>query len=111
MPSAPRKTTQPSRRPATIPLLCGRPALLSNTPRARWRGCSSGCSLTPGTMSYVRHLACSACERAHDAQVLQTVCTTCGSPLVTRYDLARVAQSLTREGLRDRPATMWRYIE
>lgn len=34
-----------------------------------------------------------------------------GRPLLARYDLARVAQAVTRQQLRDRPMTMWRYRE
>jgi threonine synthase len=34
-----------------------------------------------------------------------------GAPLLARYDIARAGRTLTREALRDRPPTMWRYRE
>ena len=35
----------------------------------------------------------------------------CGAPLLARYDLAAAAGVRTRDSLRDRPQTMWRYRE
>ena len=60
---------------------------------------------------YLTHLACTACGLKHDAAVPQNVCTACGKPLYPHYDLAAAARTLTKQALRDRPATMWRYRE
>jgi threonine synthase len=60
---------------------------------------------------HLTHLACTACGLSHDASVPQNVCTACGKPLYPQYDLAAAARTLTKQALRDRPATMWRYRE
>jgi threonine synthase len=39
------------------------------------------------------------------------LCPECGKPLLARYDLAKAAQTLTKEALRQRPANLWRYAE
>lgn len=63
------------------------------------------------TKSYLTHLQCSYCGREEDAERLQTVCPACGKVLFARYDLAAVREALPREALRERDATMWRYLE
>ncbi len=60
--------------------------------------------------SALKHLECSRCAKAHSADQLQNLCE-CGGPLLARYDLAAAAKTLTREALRDRAPTMWRYRE
>ncbi len=60
---------------------------------------------------YVTHLECAACGLRHEARRLQNLCTECGKPLLVRYDLERAAQSLTKESLRERDASLWRYRE
>src|SRR5215210_304133 len=62
-------------------------------------------------MTSVTHLECSACNASYAAGELHNVCTLCGKPLLVRYDLARAARSLTRDGLKSRRADMWRYRE
>ena len=62
-------------------------------------------------MTNVTHLECSACNASYGAGELHNVCTICGKPLLVRYDLARAARSLTRDGLKSRRADMWRYRE
>src|SRR5438309_2211774 len=59
----------------------------------------------------VTHLECAACGLRHEAGRLHNLCTKCGKPLLVRYDLARAGKTMTREALRERPATMWRYRE
>jgi threonine synthase len=56
------------------------------------------------------HLECSKCRKAHSHEKLQNLCD-CGGPLLARYDLKKAARTLTREALRLRAATMWRYAE
>lgn len=57
------------------------------------------------------HLTCTNCGREHDATVPQNVCTSCGKPLFARYDLAAAARTLTKEALRTREKSLWRYRE
>lgn len=59
----------------------------------------------------VTHLECAACGLQHEARRLQNLCIECGKPLLVRYDLRRVAASLTKESLATRRADLWRYRE
>jgi len=61
--------------------------------------------------SALDELRCTRCDRAHDADRLQTLCE-CGGPLYARYDLRAVAPAWAEgEGLADRYAGMWRYAD
>jgi threonine synthase len=62
-------------------------------------------------MSYFSHLECSRpCGAGpFDARERHHLCA-CGAPLLARYDLAR-ARAWTRDSLRDRVPSMWRYRE
>ena len=59
----------------------------------------------------VTHLECAACGLKHEARRLLNLCTTCGKPLLVRYDLGQAARTLTKESLPDRRADLWRYRE
>lgn len=61
--------------------------------------------------SYLTHLECSACGARHDADVLQTVCTSCGKVLFARYDLPAIGAALTPRQFATRRWDMWRYSE
>ena len=63
-------------------------------------------------MSRLSHLECSAAcgSGPLDPEQVQHLCA-CGAPLLARYDLAAGAGRWTRDSLRDRPDTMWRYRE
>jgi len=61
--------------------------------------------------SALTHLECSNCGRQADADVLQTVCSSCGKVLFARYDLAKAAQTLTKAALAQRSGGMWRWQE
>lgn len=63
------------------------------------------------TVMNVTHLECSLCGLRHEAGVLQNLCITCGKPLLVRYDLEKAAETLTRESLPGREASLWRYRE
>ena len=54
-------------------------------------------------------LRCFACDTAHDADRLQTVCTACGLPL--RVDYALSPSTLPLSSLAGRAASLWRYRE
>lgn len=60
--------------------------------------------------SNLRELECSACGKKYDASTEQHLCT-CGKPLLARYDLKRAAATLNLETLKNRPRTLWRYVE
>jgi threonine synthase len=62
-------------------------------------------------MSFVSHVECTICGAPHDAKRLLTVCEKCGQMLAVRYDLARVASSVTKSALRQRAPGMYRFRE
>src|SRR5438309_11367552 len=59
----------------------------------------------------VTHLECALCGLRHEAGVLQNLCVECGKPLLVRYDLERAAQTLTKDSLKTRESSLWRYRE
>ena len=59
----------------------------------------------------VTHLECALCGLRHEANVLQNLCVTCGKPLLVRYDLDKAAKTLTKESLKTRESSLWRYRE
>jgi threonine synthase len=59
----------------------------------------------------VTHVECTVCGRRHEAGQLLTVCAGCGQMLAVRYDLPRVAASVTKDALRQRPPGMYRFRE
>ena len=61
--------------------------------------------------SFATHLECSRCQEDFPVDQIQQVCKSDGGPLLVRYDLRRVRDSLTKKTLRDRPETLWRYRE
>lgn len=61
--------------------------------------------------SFATHLECSRCQEDFPVDQIQQVCTSDGGPLLVRYDLRRVRDSVTKEALRDRPEMLWRYRE
>src|SRR5262249_45385966 len=61
-------------------------------------------------MSRVSHLECSRCAKQFEPGKVYNLCD-CGSPLLVRYDLARVAKKPPRPPAERVPATLWRYRE
>src|ERR1700737_755807 len=61
--------------------------------------------------SFLTHLECSACGVRHDADRLQTVCTSCGKVLFARYDLDGVRNGVSPKEFATRRWDMWRYAE
>src|SRR5262249_8321940 len=59
----------------------------------------------------VTHLECANCGLRHEAGVLQNLCVECGKPLLVRYDLRAASQTLWKESLKEREASLWRYRE
>jgi threonine synthase len=66
-------------------------------------------SLRPSAFSALDHLECPRCETTHDATVRQGLCPHCGSPLLARYDLSKVA--VTPADVATRAPDLWRYHE
>ena len=62
-------------------------------------------------MSTLTGLQCPECGEEFDADVVQTVCESCDSPLLARYDLDQAAQALRRERVGERPLGLWRWAE
>jgi threonine synthase len=61
--------------------------------------------------SFATHLECSRCQEDFPLEQIQQVCKSDGGPLLVRYDLRRVRDSVTKDALRERPETLWRYRE
>ncbi len=59
----------------------------------------------------VTHLECANCHKNYEANKLHNLCVECGKPLLVRYDLAKAAETLTKESLKTRPENLWRYRE
>jgi threonine synthase len=59
---------------------------------------------------YLTHLECSRDGSRYDAAALHNLSSQ-GAPLLARYDLEKAATTLTKENLKDRAPTMWRYRE
>jgi threonine synthase len=60
--------------------------------------------------SALTHLECSRCGSVYDARQIQGTCS-CGSPLLARYDMARVGAQVSRDDIAGRPPDLWRYHE
>jgi threonine synthase len=63
------------------------------------------------TKSTLTHLECSMCGKRYAADQLLNLCGECGKPLLARYDLGAAALTLTKEALRTREPSLWRYEE
>ncbi|NQV94401.1 MAG: threonine synthase [Sphingomonadales bacterium] len=60
--------------------------------------------------NFVTHLECSKTGDILPAGTVQNLSPT-GAPILVRYDLAAVAETLTKEKLAARPTDLWRYRE
>jgi len=63
------------------------------------------------TASCLVNLECAACNLRHAADQLQKVCTSCGMPLLARYDFVKAISTFTCAALKTRRADLWRYEE
>ncbi|MDQ4122967.1 MAG: threonine synthase [Acidobacteriota bacterium] len=59
----------------------------------------------------VTNLYCSNCAETYEPNKLYNLCAACGKPLLVNYDLGQAARTLTRESLKSRVASLWRYRE
>ena len=61
--------------------------------------------------SALTHLECPECGRKFNADRVQRICEDCCSPLLARYDLRKVASSVTPKQIATRPRGIWRWSE
>ncbi len=61
--------------------------------------------------SFATHLECARCGAREDVQRIAQLCGACGGPLLVRYDLLRIRDSVPRSTLSGRQHSMWRYRE
>ncbi len=66
--------------------------------------------MPPATFSALSHVECSRTSTRYDADIVQGT-SEVGAPLLARYDLERVAATLTREQIAGRAPDLWRYHE
>ena len=62
-------------------------------------------------MASITFLECTKCGAHYSAATPQTICAKDGGILYARYDLAALKSSFTKESLKGRVASMWRYAE
>ena len=62
-------------------------------------------------MAHLTHLECTRCGQSLNGDPPQTVCPKDGGVLYVRYDLAAIRKSFSREQLRGRTCSMWRYAD
>ncbi|MBD3218062.1 MAG: threonine synthase [candidate division Zixibacteria bacterium] len=62
------------------------------------------------TNTSVKDIFCPKCSERYDINSVLTLCK-CGSPLLVNYDYGLAAENLTKDKLKERNATMWRYLE
>ncbi len=62
-------------------------------------------------MASITHLECTKCGAHHSPATPQTICSKDGGILYARYDLAALKSSVTKESLKGRVASMWRYAD
>jgi len=60
---------------------------------------------------FLKRLECSACGLEHEWSRLQNLCRSCNKPLFAIVDLAAASRTLSREILRSREKSLWRYRE
>ena len=65
---------------------------------------------TADIANFVTHLECSKTGELLPAGTIQNL-SPAGAPILVRYDLAAVAETLTKEKLAARPTDLWRYRE
>jgi len=59
---------------------------------------------------YVTHLECSKTGKTYEPNKLYNL-SEAGKPLLVRYDLKKAARTLTKENLKNRVSSLWRYRE
>jgi threonine synthase len=67
-------------------------------------------NLTTERKTFVTHLECSATGEHYAADQIHNL-SKAGKPLLVRYDLDGVKQTLSKDALAKRPPDLWRYRE
>ncbi|MFW6041007.1 MAG: threonine synthase [Thermoplasmatota archaeon] len=62
-------------------------------------------------MNFLNNLECSECGKIFDASKIQTICHDCDEPLLARYNLDKIKESVNKEDIESRYPNMWRYRE
>jgi len=62
-------------------------------------------------MLFTLKAECSRCGESYPSDKVLTVCTKCGGALLFRYDLHRVASSVSKDVLERRDDTFWKFSE
>ncbi len=60
---------------------------------------------------YLINLECAFCGKQYEPRKLLNLCVECQKPLTAKYDLNRAKQTLTKESVKARVSTLWRYRE
>ncbi len=83
--------------------------LLDNSPNGpAENGHASGHSDTSSTRSRLKGLKCRECDARYELAP-KHVCEFCFGPLEVEYDYERIAQTLSRESIKNGPYNIWRY--
>ncbi len=61
-------------------------------------------------LGYISGLYCPKCGAEYDHNELHQLCK-CGKPLLVRYDLEKVKATMTKEAIKARKPSLWRYQE
>jgi threonine synthase len=67
--------------------------------------------MTTQVRSHITHLECSLSGESCDHRIPARLSPKTGKPYLARYDLAKAADTLTKESLAEREPNMWRYRE
>lgn len=60
---------------------------------------------------FLKDLECTECGEKFSADEIQTICEDCQAPLFARYHLDKIDESLSKDDLKTRYPSMWRYRE
>ncbi len=60
---------------------------------------------------FATHLECPKCQSHHRYDQLAQLCPECGSPLLVRYDLAKIRNIVKKADFANRRENLWRYRE
>ncbi len=63
------------------------------------------------TNSTLTHLECALTGATYESEQLMNLAPESGKPLLARYDLAKAAETLTKDALKSREPSLWRYEE
>ncbi len=61
-------------------------------------------------MKYLTKIECTRCNKTYSSEQPLFLCS-CGAPLFVRYDLDTIKMHITKNDIKIRPRTMWRYRE